>query len=1478
MADVSKALNVVRKLNPMGFFSRATEEAQRLPQAKGTGEQMRAMLLKQGVKPDELKWTGFDEWAKGKKSVTRDEITEFLRRNEVQLGEKRLSGKEEYGKWEPEAEGVIGDVRQVNVNPSPTKFEQYTLPGGKDYNELLLTRPGQQAYRVEKDADGSFLVRNTLDNSSPISGMDERQAQEAVARFNDGERLSGGNKPDYRSQHWDDPNVLAHMRMSGRTDPEGRRVLHLEELQSDWAQEGRKKGFVDPKAAREQWVKDNEALKEKYLEAQKQHSELADQIMFRHEPLKPFNPDIESQSSYDYRKQQYNNRRVSLLDADPDYRASAFNLDRLRDQTQSLAPDLTGTVPPAPFVESTPGWTNLALKRAMIEAARGNYDAIAWTPGAEQAKRFDLSKQIDDIRYAPSADGRTVSLEAYRGGENIFNHTNMPIAKLDEFVGRDVAERIAKGVGETDPNTGYRVLSGLDLQVGGEGMKGYYDKILPTQIGKVLKDINETPQFGTVNVPTPTRDARYHRLDDAELMAELRQNGDPPQSMTLPSINLTPQMREKINQGLPLFTMMPAAVGLGATASQMQEGQNPAVEGEGFADGGKIVRKALEAVRGLPKAVGLDEFMPAAGERRLPKAVGLEEFMRGAGERRLPSTPSIEEFMPAAREHRLPDAVGLEEFMPAAREPRLPEAVGLEEFMPIDRAGGGKVVGEALQAIRRNRENGGPVDMRAGEMIGLRARLGLSPRKITDRAGPIHTDPAVAARDAAAAEENPAVVEQALDVVRSQPRQPVAARPLTIPAPRSVAPEPSESQRLWQLYNESENPADFVRADEAMRAGRADGGRLLEDQYPSQYLPNVGRQVMQDGGTPNNDAYLDALLAAHSDPNADIRDYQRSMGQIAQQPEDVRSMTHAPSKPMRPIEIEGGFIGKRQLGQAPYDVAGPLSGMAQTAYSLKTLPFYFTPAAPFAAASDFGEAVIDTKSALDKGDYLGAGLTGALGVALPAAAYRKQIGNALSTARDVLGRAPVAAGAAAGAAAMTPEEAQAGKADAITQGLEKAIGIVRKASAAPDLRASTRFPTGAKASEDPLKQQLTIGPAEMKASPGFGHNMGLLAEYPGFSHLKGMSPEDQLSAYIEQARGNLNFLYEKAPEIMRQRSPVWYEGANNFSDALASRYGIPRQSSSAAIAALSPQMDWFKNASLAERVGDVIFSPTASSRMTPEMEAFQKASPALTSGANQLVFDTIRGKKFSDLTDPLDQALWIRLYDEAHNPRNYRSLSPEGNLGDYIKSGSGEPAKIGWGSLNEIAKAVRAYTSGGDMNVISPMLGTKHKVRSFYNNIELPGDQRFGDVTADTHAVAASQLRPLSGNTPAVAHNLASGLAKNKQPPGYQSEKSSSITGVQGTYGANAEATRLAAADQGLLPREMQSATWEPVRELFPAKWKTPRNIDAVDNIWRQKDAGNITAEQARKAILDLAGGFSEPSWAERGFTAVDPRRASTYR
>ena len=44
---------------------------------------------------------------------------------------------------------------------------------------------------------------------------------------------------NYRSSHWDEPNVLAHIRMNDR-NIDGKKSLHLEEIQSDWMQSHRK--------------------------------------------------------------------------------------------------------------------------------------------------------------------------------------------------------------------------------------------------------------------------------------------------------------------------------------------------------------------------------------------------------------------------------------------------------------------------------------------------------------------------------------------------------------------------------------------------------------------------------------------------------------------------------------------------------------------------------------------------------------------------------------------------------------------------------------------------------------------------------------------------------------------------------------------------------------------------------------------------------------------------------------------------------------------------------------------------------------------------------------------------------------------------------------------------------------------------------------------------------------------------------------
>ena len=68
-----------RELSPIGLYSYASEVADRFPQMVGTPEQFKAMLTKQGVKPDELKWSGYDQAFAGQKKVTKQALVRHFK-------------------------------------------------------------------------------------------------------------------------------------------------------------------------------------------------------------------------------------------------------------------------------------------------------------------------------------------------------------------------------------------------------------------------------------------------------------------------------------------------------------------------------------------------------------------------------------------------------------------------------------------------------------------------------------------------------------------------------------------------------------------------------------------------------------------------------------------------------------------------------------------------------------------------------------------------------------------------------------------------------------------------------------------------------------------------------------------------------------------------------------------------------------------------------------------------------------------------------------------------------------------------------------------------------------------------------------------------------------------------------------------------------------------------------------------------------
>jgi hypothetical protein len=124
----------------------------------------------------------------------------------------------------------------------------------------------------------------------------------------------------------------------------------------------------------------------------------------------------------------------------------------------------------------------------MQEAAEGGYDRVALTKGAEQADRYDLSKQISRVEWKTRGDEPGKLMAYDKDGERVIEKEMSP-DELPDYVGKDVADKLLKAdvALQTERGHDIRQLSGLDLKTGGEGMEGFYDKMLPDYLNKLGK-------------------------------------------------------------------------------------------------------------------------------------------------------------------------------------------------------------------------------------------------------------------------------------------------------------------------------------------------------------------------------------------------------------------------------------------------------------------------------------------------------------------------------------------------------------------------------------------------------------------------------------------------------------------------------------------------------------------------------------------------------------------------------------------------------------------------------------------------------------------------------------------------------------------------------------------------------------------------------------------------------------------------------
>ena len=628
------------------FYSAAERAVTGAKQAKASPEQWLATIKNTpGVKPEEMKWLGLEDWLKGQKgAISRDDVAAYVRANSLQLEETakgpipfeaftgasareflRRRGVDNIPADDDEAIAdavAIGEQDGFDSYPGATKFESYKLPGGENYRELLLTLPGDRTaaetarnarleeiddQRVNLEAKqeemrGRMLTagqtlairqkieaknrevmalsqRVALDSPEYAAAFDALQEEfkpltsndELRRAYADTERDRGNllrqraaieredfDRTSYRSPHWDEPNVVAHVRFDDRT-VDGQRALHLAEVQSDWHQQGRKVGYkgaptnIDTAPL---WATAEEAR----LAVGARRDELIKQVSDGQYASKRDMLDAaDRQSLITYEMLTRNDPELKRLEAA--HEAAVRSLGDAQETNRGGGPG----VPEAPFKTT---WPELAIKRMIRFASENGYARLTWDTGATNAARYDLSKHIDHIIWDEKPSGRGTLIAYDKSGNEVLGKPMIKPEELPDLIGKEAADKL---MSVPLSKARQRSLSNADLKVGGEGMEGFYDKMLPAMVAKLTKKFGgkvedaEIPthtarvielsagNFTVLDPETSKTAGDFATRQEAEdtLKASARDhNGLVPGH----SLTITPELRDAaVDQGFPLF-------------------------------------------------------------------------------------------------------------------------------------------------------------------------------------------------------------------------------------------------------------------------------------------------------------------------------------------------------------------------------------------------------------------------------------------------------------------------------------------------------------------------------------------------------------------------------------------------------------------------------------------------------------------------------------------------------------------------------------------------------------------------------------------------------------------------------------------------------------------------------------------------------------------------------------------------------------
>jgi len=596
------------------FKSTAQEGIGKIQQKAATPEQWVKMISDKGGKgtTQELEWIGLNDFLQdykkenNVKSVPKEVVEQYINDNQIEIVEVSKGGRSQseidkiLNKEKPEGTTpmryystrdkygyknlqtgefievtdsrlikLMDEIEEDKFQEKKPKYSQYTLEGGENYREVLLTLPQEK----------------------PSSS--------------------------YKSSHWDETNIVAHLRINERTLPNGERVMFIEEVQSDWAQEGKKEGFKDEKVekAYNNYIKDNnkyQQLKDKLKqergklskdeELAKAREVLKDNkyyigVNFKGEGKRRIYSEPPTRESVEVLKK---NLPENILKAVKVVDEKSKKYDTLDDEITQLGKkyglgydswerrpflkpvERPSNLPDMPY-KKTDQWVGMAMRRAMQMAAQEGFDRVAWVTGEQSADRYDLSKQISLASAIKNDDGTyNLVLEDTRGDElpeYRASGKKMTPSEMEDTIGKELAQKLIEGADRNKgrewknqpTNPEFFTLRGDGLKVGGEGMGAFYNSILPKVAGKEAQRFDKNAKVEVVDFRGKTTQQNERQIQELKKQLQSKENITSEEQRTLDniiaseraiktneaskqlSIAITPEMRMNLNSAVPLF-------------------------------------------------------------------------------------------------------------------------------------------------------------------------------------------------------------------------------------------------------------------------------------------------------------------------------------------------------------------------------------------------------------------------------------------------------------------------------------------------------------------------------------------------------------------------------------------------------------------------------------------------------------------------------------------------------------------------------------------------------------------------------------------------------------------------------------------------------------------------------------------------------------------------------------------------------------